>query len=239
MVCVETDFLGAKAHEGMSKAAMKILNRIKGQLKEYLEIYPDYKLLLTGHSLGGGVATLMTIAIRHGEIKDYVPPDVPMQCKVFAPPPVFASTENVDHLTSDIESYIQGADCVPRFTLANTAEIFAMLCAIDATDLSWDATIKILRGKQDQKTLKLLQTLIQNMERARREVEEKNEFVQLKLSGQIFYIGKSDFESHEFVHRMFKVSSDFIDDAFLLMEKMIADHTTDLYKKALNELKIN
>ena len=81
IVCEAIDFLGGKAHQGMVDATMEILEEIKK--------YPGFKLFITGHSLGGGVGTLMTMAIRAGKIQDYVPSDVPLMSKVFAPPPVF------------------------------------------------------------------------------------------------------------------------------------------------------
>ena len=75
----------------MMEATLEILDYIKENLKSALRDYPGYKLYITGHSLGGGVATLMTMAIRAGLIKDYVPADVALTCKALAPPPVFYS----------------------------------------------------------------------------------------------------------------------------------------------------
>ena len=91
IVCEAIDFLGGKAHQGMADATMEILEEIKDTLRTALKKYPGFKLFITGHSLGGGVGTLMTMAIRAGKIQDYVPSDVPLMCKVFAPPPVFFS----------------------------------------------------------------------------------------------------------------------------------------------------
>lgn len=91
IVCEAIDFLGGKAHQGMADATMEILEEIKDTLRTALKKYPGFKLFITGHSLGGGVGTLMTMAIRAGKIQDYVPSDVPLMSKVFAPPPVFFS----------------------------------------------------------------------------------------------------------------------------------------------------
>ena len=75
----------------MMEGALEILDYIKETLKSALENNPGYKLFITGHSLGGGVGTLLAMAIRAGLIKDYVPADVGMMCKLLAPPPVFFS----------------------------------------------------------------------------------------------------------------------------------------------------
>ena len=79
----------------MMDGAIEILNYIKEDLKSALENYPDYKLFITGHSLGGGVGTLLAMAIRAGLIKDHVPADVALTCKVLAPPPVFFSQVSI------------------------------------------------------------------------------------------------------------------------------------------------
>ena len=79
----------------MMEGALEILDYIKETLKSALENNPGYKLFITGHSLGGGVGTLLTMAIRAGLIKDYVPADVALVCKVLAPPPVFFSKVNL------------------------------------------------------------------------------------------------------------------------------------------------
>ena len=91
IACEEADFLGGKAHKGMMEGALEILEYIKETLKSALENNPGYKLFITGHSLGGGVGTLLAMAIRAGLIKDCVPADVAMICKLLAPPPVFFS----------------------------------------------------------------------------------------------------------------------------------------------------
>ena len=91
MLCNDIPFLGGRAHEGFAKAALKILEETKDVLAEALENYPDFRLFITGHSLGAGVAVYVAMAIRNGEIKDYVPKDVKMLCRAYAPCPLFYS----------------------------------------------------------------------------------------------------------------------------------------------------
>ena len=210
-MCVETDFLGGKAHRGMAIAAMKILDEIKAQLQVALETYPGYKLFLTGHSLGGGVAVLMTMAIRHGEIQDFIPKNVPMVCKVFAAPPVFYSEKDEsDLLTKDIEAYVQGSDCVPRFSLANTVEILAMICAVDALDISCRNTIEILKwrekhGQPNETILQDFAQIHQAMEKAC-QAERLKEYCKLQPVGQLFYVSRSKTAEA----KMFKADKTFI-----------------------------
>ena len=140
------------------------------------------------------------------------------------------------HLTSDIESYVQGDDCVPRFSLGNTAELFAMIGAVDSTDLNFLTTIRILKGEQDAKTIELLKKLNKNMREARNAVKMQK-YCQLQLSGRVFYITDSDYGTPEFYPRIFEVTRKFIDDAFLVLDRMIDDHLGHAYKDVFDRIK--
>ena len=140
------------------------------------------------------------------------------------------------HLTSDIESYVQGDDCIPRFSLGNTAELFAMIGAVDSTDLNFLTTIRILKGEQDAKTIELLKKLNKNMREARN-AAKMQKYCQLQLSGRVFYITDSDYGTPEFYPRIFEVTRKFIDDAFLVLDRMIDDHFGSAYKDAFDRIK--
>ena len=140
------------------------------------------------------------------------------------------------HLTSDIESYVQGDDCVPRFSLGNTAELFAMIGAVDSTDLNFLTTIRILKGEQDAKTIELLKKLNKNMREARN-AAKMQKYCQLQLSGRVFYITDSDYGTPEFYPRIFEVTRKFIDDAFLVLDRMIDDHFGSAYKDVFDRIK--
>lgn len=54
------------AHKGMAAGATYVLRRLKesGILEKAFNTYSDYGLVLTGHSLGAGVAALLALKIR-------------------------------------------------------------------------------------------------------------------------------------------------------------------------------
>ncbi|KAG0456726.1 hypothetical protein HPP92_024514 [Vanilla planifolia] len=57
-------FDGGFVHHGLLKAATFILNRESGTLQSLLmELGEEYKLVFAGHSLGSGVAALMTVVV--------------------------------------------------------------------------------------------------------------------------------------------------------------------------------
>nr|XP_043615477.1 uncharacterized protein LOC122587388 isoform X1 [Erigeron canadensis] len=56
-------FDGGYVHNGLLKAAGVVLDAEYDTLKKLLEEYPSYTLTFTGHSLGSGVATLLTMVV--------------------------------------------------------------------------------------------------------------------------------------------------------------------------------
>lgn len=54
------------AHRGMAEGAIYVAKRLKqvGIIDKAIALYPDYDLILTGHSLGAGVATLLALKLR-------------------------------------------------------------------------------------------------------------------------------------------------------------------------------
>ena len=53
-VASETKFLNGYAHKGIFESSQKILHQSSQVLKKAFENYPEYRLIITGHSLGGG-----------------------------------------------------------------------------------------------------------------------------------------------------------------------------------------
>ena len=67
LVCEEDIFLDGYAHGGILKSAKKILELVEDILKTTLDKFPEYELVVTGHSLGAGSGILVTLAILNGE----------------------------------------------------------------------------------------------------------------------------------------------------------------------------
>jgi sn1-specific diacylglycerol lipase len=81
--------------------------------------HPDYRLVVTGHSLGAGTAILISMAILSGNFKQIVDPNLTkIKCVALAPPPVYRSISNLAKFNQHINIYINGNDCVPRLSLA-------------------------------------------------------------------------------------------------------------------------
>ncbi|KAL5677206.1 hypothetical protein ACJX0J_013337, partial [Zea mays] len=56
-------FDGGYVHNGLLRAAGWVLDAECDLLRELLETYPDYTLTFTGHSLGAGIAAMLTMVV--------------------------------------------------------------------------------------------------------------------------------------------------------------------------------
>ncbi|KAI9292200.1 alpha/beta-hydrolase [Neoconidiobolus thromboides FSU 785] len=55
---------GVEVHSGFKLVTDNLFSLYKEDLKTLLEEYPDYKVVVTGHSLGGAISTLSTIKVK-------------------------------------------------------------------------------------------------------------------------------------------------------------------------------
>ena len=73
------------AHSGILRGAKKILRMTKPILTDLLNQYPEYSLVVTGHSLGAGTAILISMEVMLGQ-NQLVAADR-VECVALAPPP--------------------------------------------------------------------------------------------------------------------------------------------------------
>ena len=115
------------AHSGMVKCTEFVLRHpvLQQALADYCAKYPAYRVVVTGHSLGGAVATMFSISMRERAAE--MPASDPdalwmarVECFAFGPPPtvngpVLEKVNPRDYITS----VVCGMDAVPRVSLTN------------------------------------------------------------------------------------------------------------------------
>uniref|UniRef100_A0A8C4ZJD1 sn-1-specific diacylglycerol lipase n=1 Tax=Gadus morhua TaxID=8049 RepID=A0A8C4ZJD1_GADMO len=93
--------------------SLKLVN--DGILNQAFAIAPEYKLVITGHSLGGGTASLLAVLLRHSFPN--------LQCYAFSPPGGLLSKALADYSKDFVVSVVLGKDLVPRLSIPNMEDL--------------------------------------------------------------------------------------------------------------------
>ncbi|KAJ3215963.1 hypothetical protein HDU67_010119 [Dinochytrium kinnereticum] len=106
----EGRLITARTHAGMLMTAGNIRDEISGLLEELLlsqnSQYHDYRLVVCGHSLGAGVASLLSYLLN---LKGHQ-----ATCFAYSPPGCISTAETIPYFSSFCTSIVLGDDIVPR-----------------------------------------------------------------------------------------------------------------------------
>ncbi|XP_072204917.1 diacylglycerol lipase-beta [Excalfactoria chinensis] len=104
-------------HKGITQAANYIYQKLinDGILNQAFTIAPEYKLVIVGHSLGGGTASVLAIMLRNSFPT--------LKCYAFSPPGGLLSKTLADYSKHFIISIILGKDLVARLSMPNMEDL--------------------------------------------------------------------------------------------------------------------
>jgi hypothetical protein len=110
--------LHGKTHAGWLKAAQNLSHTIQSTVEEAVLAHPDYELVVTGHSMGATIATLMTLQWgAHPELSK-------ARCYAFAAPGTLTLDMGRHPLVAErVCSVTLGNDFVSRFGLPNLLDL--------------------------------------------------------------------------------------------------------------------
>lgn len=130
LLCENEPFAGGYAHSGMKTAAESLFSSILPTLRSALAEHPTYSIAITGHSLGAGVAILLTKVMQLNGITD-------VKCYAIAPCPVFGPMHCVDSDWSDaLECFVHLDDLVSKLCLSSARYLALEVEHIDALSLN-------------------------------------------------------------------------------------------------------
>lgn len=143
LICSNEAFATGYAHGGMKSSAEILCSSLLSTLHNLRERYPRYTLVTTGHSLGAGVAILLTKLLLDAGFSD-------VRCYAFAPCPVFGPLHRVDSEWSDaLECFVHADDLVATLCLSSARGLALEIERIDKkVDLDMKQKRTIVDGNQ-------------------------------------------------------------------------------------------
>lgn len=145
------------AHRGMAETSKTIFSNIFNIVRDARSMnngkYKSYRIIITGHSLGGGVATLLGLLM--GENK------IPCTVFAFAPPPT-VSVENVElNEKCTIYNFVNNEDIIPRSSHWEFLNMISTLSIVDK--LPWNPvqrTSAIIYGSLSEAEIKEMDNVL-------------------------------------------------------------------------------
>eukprot|EP00931_Biecheleriopsis_adriatica_P021506 TRINITY_DN14047_c0_g1_i1.p1 TRINITY_DN14047_c0_g1~~TRINITY_DN14047_c0_g1_i1.p1 ORF type:complete len:467 (+),score=86.01 TRINITY_DN14047_c0_g1_i1:59-1459(+) len=113
---VRADGHAVHVHEGMWHATRKLAKDLEEPLSEILAARPGHKLLLTGHSLGAAVASLLCIHYRPRF-------GARVSAIAFAAPQTLDLSSAVAAAEQGVTAVVVGSDLVPRLSMRSACEL--------------------------------------------------------------------------------------------------------------------
>jgi hypothetical protein len=118
--------------------AANLWKRSGENIAKLMEEYPDYKLIITGHSLGAGTSCLLTVQLYVEEVFD----GQKIDCFAFAPPPTFWPCDDgpstspscqakIQQAMQNTVAYIHDNDVVPFLSISAVRRRVSLLDAVD------------------------------------------------------------------------------------------------------------
>ncbi|NWH60900.1 DGLB lipase, partial [Geococcyx californianus] len=247
-------------HKGITQAANYIYRKLinDGILNQAFTIAPEYKLVIVGHSLGGGTASVLAIMLRNSFPT--------LRCYAFSPPGGLLSKSLADHTKHFIVSVIVGKDLVARLSMPNMEDLKRRIVRIVANCNRPKYQI-LLRGcwyevfggdpdnfpteldgrNQSALTQPLLaeESLMVHRSPSYNTLEDEShlnsppQYPRLYLPGRIIHIVEESSCSRlcsSDIKYTARWSNQTVFSSILISPKMVTDHMPDVVLKALNSL---
>jgi len=125
-------FLEGRAHRGFLIAAKRMARELHDIVDDALAEFPDYRLVVTGHSMGGGIATLLTLLWAHADAF----PDSDLHCFAFgAPCSLCKDLAQSSFVKKRVTSLVVGDDFVSRLSFSTVSEVNRAIWLFDGAGL--------------------------------------------------------------------------------------------------------
>jgi len=218
MLCDEEPFADGVAHSGIISAVHSMEKNFKASFIKKLSEYPeDYGLVLTGHSLGGGTAVLLTLQFFLDPFWSSILKGRDIKCVAFAPPPVYYSETPIpQNIRESIHIFVNNGDLVPRASMATLAQFIMDLKTLDENIYMPVDVIGVIRRNDLQEVEKFHNLLKSKLQ---------SNFAYLQHPGTCYRISLTDTD-HLAIQ---KIESENLHQKVVLFKSLIADHSIVKY----------
>lgn len=220
---------GGIAHSGMLMAARWFFENVGKQLVMFCEEYNLQQILLTGYSLGGSTAALLTIMLTEDLRNTNTWPRtdgklINIHCYSFATPAALSAGLAEKYLDL-IDSFIFGDDIVPRLSYGTVADLQTLM--VYAAEIGRAAD---LLGTFEGTELE------QKLEACRKVIQEGKKVVnpKLRIPGRVYHLQSINAPGN----RTYTVVDTCGPDRFLeviLKKNMLYDHLPNRYEQAFED----
>ena len=219
MLCDDDPFAEGVAHSGIISAVHSMEKNFKTAFLKAINEHPaDYGIVLTGHSLGGGTAVLLTLHMHCDPFWRSVLKDKDIKCLAFAPPPVYHSKNGIPTgVKENIHVFVNNGDMVPRASMATLAQFIMDLKTLDENIFMPVDVIGVLR-RNDLQEVARYQNLLNN--------KLQSNFAFLEHPGTCYRISLTDTDELAIQ----RIESTALDRKIILFKSLIADHSMLKYQ---------
>lgn len=128
LIATKVNFLGGEVHEGILIATKKIKKKLDPYFIDLEQKYPDYQIICTGHSLGGGCAAIYTMLL----LEDNKELNVHAYCYGC---PSLVNLELAEKYRDHITTIINNFDIIPRMSYGSMEDLkFKILKVLDQSN---------------------------------------------------------------------------------------------------------
>lgn len=127
MQAMNVEFCEGLAHQGIAEQAHKLWEETGDRLLEIAAKHQGYRVVVTGHSLGAGAASLLHVKMHQEGLCDST-------CFAFAPPPTYCSNSKDPKIAKAIQQcvgVVHDHDCVPLLGVASIRRLATQLDTVD------------------------------------------------------------------------------------------------------------
>jgi len=180
LVCEYVKWNGGLVHSGVLSSAIYFYKQLFTKLKEIVRDKQPKNLYLTGHSLGAGIAAVLTIMLKNVEEEFEVPSGFKIECFCFAPPSVL-DIELAKKYEHCIFSYVNNNDIVPRLSYGSLMDLHEMVCSVIENDKENEISIIKLLSNDTTKADQFIDKKLNEFEKCRNNLRTQTTFNTLNL----------------------------------------------------------